>query len=62
MLRPAAGAEYDHNFIVGDEATVIDKVAALVDAGIDDFIVNMPTMPPATVERAGRILTDRFGA
>ena len=62
MLRPAAGAEYDTNFIVGDEAAVVDKVAALVDAGIDDFIVNMPTMPPSTVERAGRILTDRFGA
>jgi alkanesulfonate monooxygenase SsuD/methylene tetrahydromethanopterin reductase-like flavin-dependent oxidoreductase (luciferase family) len=62
MLRPAAGAEYDTNFIVGDEAAVVDRVAALVDAGIDDFIVNMPTMPPTTVERAGRILTDRFGA
>jgi len=62
MLRPAAGAEYDTNFIVGDEAAVVDKVAALVDAGIDDFIVNMPTMPPSTVERAGRVLTDRFGA
>ena len=62
LLRPAAGDEYDHNFIVGDEAVVVDKVAALIDAGIDDLIVNMPTMPPATVERAGRILTDRFGA
>jgi F420-dependent oxidoreductase-like protein len=61
MLRPAAGDEYEHNFIVGDEPTVIDRVAALVEAGIDDLIVNMPTMPPATVERAGRVLTDRFG-
>ena len=62
MLRPAAGDEYDHNFIVGDEAAVVDKVAALMDAGIEDLIVNMPTMPAATVERAGRLLTDRFGA
>ena len=35
LLRPAAGDEYDHNFIVGDEAVVVDKVAALIDAGIE---------------------------
>jgi F420-dependent oxidoreductase-like protein len=61
FLRDAAGAEFDERFNVGEPAAVVDQVAALVDAGLDGLIFNMPFADAATVRRAGELLVSRFG-
>ncbi len=61
FLRDAAGDEFDERFTVGEPAAVIDQVAALVDAGLDTLIFNLPFADAATVRRAGELLVSRFG-
>lgn len=62
FLRGVAGGEVDEQFTVGQDAEVLERVGALADAGLDCLIFNMPLSDPATVERAGRLLTTNFGA
>jgi F420-dependent oxidoreductase-like protein len=61
FLRDAAGAEFEERFNVGEPAAVVDQVTALVDAGLDGLIFNMPFADAATVRRAGELLVSRFG-
>jgi F420-dependent oxidoreductase-like protein len=61
FLRDAAGAEFEERFTVGDPGAVIDQVGALVDAGLDELIFNLPFADAATVRRAGELLVARFG-
>jgi F420-dependent oxidoreductase-like protein len=61
FLRDAAGADFEERFTVGDPGAVIDQVGALVDAGLDELIFNLPFADPATVRRAGELLVARFG-
>ena len=61
FLRDAAGAEFEERFTVGEPAAVLDQVGALVDAGLDELIFNMPFADAATVRRAGELLVSRFG-
>jgi F420-dependent oxidoreductase-like protein len=61
FLRDAAGADFEEHFTVGDPGAVIDQVDALVDAGLDELIFNLPFADPATVRRAGELLVARFG-
>jgi F420-dependent oxidoreductase-like protein len=61
FLRDAAGADFEERFTVGDPRAVIDQVDALVDAGLDELIFNLPFADPATVRRAGELLVARFG-
>jgi F420-dependent oxidoreductase-like protein len=61
FLRDAAGADFEERFTVGDPSAVIDQVDALVDAGLDELIFNLPFADPATVRRAGELLVARFG-
>jgi F420-dependent oxidoreductase-like protein len=61
FLRDLAGDEYGERFTVGDAPAVLDQVEALVDAGLDELIFNMPTADLATVRRAGELLVSRFG-
>ena len=61
FLRDAAGADFEERFTVGDPGAVIDQVDALVDAGLDELIFNLPFADPATVRRAGELLVARFG-
>ena len=50
-------------FICGLADEVGDAVQAFIDAGLDGLIFNMPPgSTPEEVERAGRTLTERFGA
>jgi F420-dependent oxidoreductase-like protein len=50
-------------FICGLADQVGDAVQAFIDAGLDGLIFNMPSgSTPEEVERAGRTLTERFGA
>jgi len=61
FLRDAAGADFEERFTVGDPGAVIDQVDALIDAGLDELIFNLPFADPATVRRAGELLVARFG-
>ena len=61
FLRDAAGSDFEERFTVGDPGAVIDQVDALVDAGLDELIFNLPFADPATVRRAGELLVARFG-
>ena len=61
FLRDAAGADFEERFTVGDPGAVIDQVGALVDAGLDELIFNLPFADTATVRRAGELLVARFG-
>jgi F420-dependent oxidoreductase-like protein len=61
FLRDAAGDEFGERFTVGDPPAVLEQVQALVDAGLDELIFNMPFADAATVRRAGELLVSRFG-
>jgi len=61
FLRDAAGAEFGERFTVGEPAAVVDQVGALIDAGLDELIFNMPFADAETVRRAGELLVSRFG-
>jgi F420-dependent oxidoreductase-like protein len=61
FLRDAAGNEFAERFTVGEAPAVLDQVEALIDAGLDELIFNMPFADAATVRRAGELLVSRFG-
>jgi F420-dependent oxidoreductase-like protein len=61
FLRDAAGDEFGERFTVGDGPAVLDQVEALIDAGLDELIFNLPFADAATVRRAGELLVSRFG-
>ena len=60
FLRGLAGDDFSEQFIVGEEHEVVEQVRALVDAGLDGLIFNMPLSDPDTVARAGELLTRTF--
>jgi F420-dependent oxidoreductase-like protein len=61
FLRGISGAAFAEQFTVGEEAEILEQVGALVDAGLDSLIFNMPLSDPATVRRTGELLVGRFG-
>jgi F420-dependent oxidoreductase-like protein len=61
LLRGVIGPDFEERSIVGDENGVIERVTALVDAGLDMIIVNMPTSDTDAVGRAGELLTSKLG-
>jgi len=60
FLRGMAGEAFAEQFTVGEASQVVDQVAALVDAGLDGLIFNMPLSDPGTIVRAGELLTGHF--
>jgi F420-dependent oxidoreductase-like protein len=60
FLRGLAGAELEEQFIIGEPDEVTRQVGALVDAGLDCLIFNMPLSQPETVARAGKLLVSAF--
>jgi len=60
FLRGMAGDGFGEQFTVGEAAEVVDQVGALVDAGLDGLIFNMPLSEPDTITRAGELLTGQF--
>jgi F420-dependent oxidoreductase-like protein len=61
FLRGIAGDAFGEQFTVGQEHEVVEQVGALVDAGVDELIFNLPMSDVATVRRAGELLSGRFG-
>jgi alkanesulfonate monooxygenase SsuD/methylene tetrahydromethanopterin reductase-like flavin-dependent oxidoreductase (luciferase family) len=61
-LRGLDDEQLPSMLICGTPDAVLDRVQAYVDAGADGLMFSMnPDTMPEDVERAGRLLTDRFG-
>jgi F420-dependent oxidoreductase-like protein len=60
LLSDAIGPDFRERTIVGDPDGVVEQVGALIDAGLDMIIVNMPTADAAAVRRAGELFTSSF--
>lgn len=60
LVTAMAGEERARAFNIGQEAEIVDQVAALVEAGVDLFTFNMPLSGPDAVRRAGSLLSKHF--
>jgi F420-dependent oxidoreductase-like protein len=60
MLVGMAGEEFVGGCTIGTDDEVVEQVAAALDAGIDEPIFNLPFADPATIRRAGELLTNAF--
>ncbi len=60
FLSGLAGDEFSEQFTVGEADEVVRQVEALIAAGIDCPIFNMPLSDPETVAKAGELLTKNF--
>ncbi|MBA3654430.1 MAG: LLM class F420-dependent oxidoreductase [Actinobacteria bacterium] len=60
FLVGAAGEEAARAFNVGQEQEIVDQIAQLFEAGVDEAIFNMPLSPVEDVRRAGELLTKAF--
>ncbi|MSO36682.1 MAG: LLM class F420-dependent oxidoreductase [Acidimicrobiia bacterium] len=60
MIEAGAGAETDERFIIGNDSEAAERVAELIEAGVDDVIVNMPFAGPDIVRRVGGLFTNHF--
>ena len=60
FLSGMAGDEFGERFTVGEPDDIVRDVEALVAAGLDCLIFNMPLSDPETVERAGELLVKNF--
>jgi alkanesulfonate monooxygenase SsuD/methylene tetrahydromethanopterin reductase-like flavin-dependent oxidoreductase (luciferase family) len=61
FLRGISGDAFDEQFTVGEEDEIVEQVGALVDAGLDSLIFNMPLSDPGTVQHSGELLARHFG-
>ncbi len=61
FLANAVGPDAAGAFNVGQEQEVVDQLAALFEAGVDEAIFNMPLSPVEDVRRAGELLAKSFG-
>jgi F420-dependent oxidoreductase-like protein len=60
MLTGLAGAEFVDGCTIGTEDQIVDQVAAILEAGIQEPIFNLPFADPAVVGRVGKLLTSQF--
>jgi F420-dependent oxidoreductase-like protein len=61
FVTAAAGEDAAAGFNIGQEHEVIDQLAAVIEAGVDEAIFNMPLSPVEDVRRAGELLSKSFG-
>ncbi|MFO7589580.1 MAG: LLM class F420-dependent oxidoreductase [Acidimicrobiia bacterium] len=61
MIAGLADEEFAAACTIGDDDGVVEQVAALIDAGVQEPIFNMPFADAATIRRAGALLTSAFG-
>ena len=61
MIVGLADEEFAAGCTIGNDDGVVEQVAALIDAGVQEPIFNMPFADAATIRRAGALLTSAFG-
>ena len=62
LITGVAGADFVASATIGTEDDVTEQVAAMLDAGVDEPIFNLPYADADAVRRAGALLTERFPA
>jgi F420-dependent oxidoreductase-like protein len=60
MLIELAGEEFAAGCTVGNDDEVVEQVAIMIDAGIDEPIFNLPFSDSAAIRRAGELLSKTF--
>ena len=60
MLIDLAGEEFAAGCTIGTDDEVVEQVAIMIDAGIDEPIFNLPFSDSATIRRAGELLSKTF--
>ena len=60
FLSGLAGDQFAEQFIVGEPHDVVPEVEALIAAGLDCLIFNMPLSDVDTIARAGELLSSTF--
>lgn len=60
-MTSIAGADFVAASTIGTADQVVEQVAAIIDAGVDEPIFNLPFADPDTVRNVGELLTSRFG-
>jgi F420-dependent oxidoreductase-like protein len=60
MIVDLAGAEFAAACTVGTDDEVVEQVAAMIDAGVQEPIFNLPFSDAATIRRAGELLSKTF--
>lgn len=60
MLVGMAGEEFVGSCTIGTDDEVVEQVGAAIAAGLDEPIFNLPFADPATIRRAGELLTKTF--
>jgi F420-dependent oxidoreductase-like protein len=60
LVTSAAGEEFAASSTIGAADEVTEQVAAILDAGIDEPIFNLPYANADTVREVGELLTSRF--
>lgn len=56
------GGDVEERFLIGEPGAVVELAGALIDAGIDELIVNLPFADRDQVTRAGEVLTGAFAS
>jgi F420-dependent oxidoreductase-like protein len=60
FLEGIAGDGFAEQFTVGEADEIVKQVGELAATGVDSLIFNLPLSDPATVARAGELLTSNF--
>jgi F420-dependent oxidoreductase-like protein len=60
MIVDLAGEEFAAACTVGTDDEVVEQVAAMIDAGVQEPIFNLPFSDAATIRRAGELLSKTF--
>lgn len=60
MLIDLAGEDFAAGCTVGTDDEVVEQVAVMIDAGVDEPIFNLPFSDSATIRRAGELLSKMF--
>lgn len=60
MLVDLAGEEFAASCTIGTDDQVVEEVAVMVEAGIQEPIFNLPFADAATIRRAGELLSKTF--
>lgn len=60
VIGAGAGPDLDERFVIGNDSEATERIGELLDAGVDEVIVNMPFASADAVRRAGGLLTGHF--
>jgi F420-dependent oxidoreductase-like protein len=62
MVLAQAGPDAAAGFHVGEAGEIVEQLQPFVEAGVQEFIFNMPLANPTGIARAGEVLTAAFAS